>query len=158
MYQIFNQTTKDKSVTNIKSDQEKKSVISNNKITCIDIYADWCQPCKYIEKEYESLVNLFPTVKFVKENIDLEISKNIKSIPFFEIYHYGILTETVTGANLEELKTKLNKIIKESELDDKQGPLISGSKNAIRNTQQRTSAYEFKEFNPLKDFNPYHKN
>ena len=51
--------------------------ISKSSLTVVDFYADWvhiinskCGPCKAVAPKYESLSAKYPSVTFVKINID----------------------------------------------------------------------------------------
>ncbi|MBR5817915.1 MAG: thioredoxin [Clostridia bacterium] len=65
---------------NFKSEVEESSVLS-----VIDLYADWCGPCKMLSPILEELEREYPNVKFFKINVDEEEELarefRVKSIP-----------------------------------------------------------------------------
>ena len=54
-------------------------------LVVIDIYADWCGPCKMLAPVLDELEGEYPDVKFCKINVDnereLAMSFNVTSIP-----------------------------------------------------------------------------
>lgn len=99
-------------VPRITSIEEKKRIISMNKIVVLDLYADWCQPCKLIEPRvaHLALKHTYTGVcVFVKENIQDNISNHddITGIPTFQFYVNGNLVDSVVGADITEVENKL---------------------------------------------------
>lgn len=54
-------------------------------LVVVDLYADWCGPCKMLAPILEELEGEYPTVKFCKINVDeeseLAAAFKVKSIP-----------------------------------------------------------------------------
>ena len=80
----------------------------------VDMYADWCGPCKAIAPFFNSLKEMYPHVKFLKCNIDdhQEIARKYKidSIPAFILIKDGLEKDRLVGANkvkLEEMVSSL---------------------------------------------------
>ena len=80
----------------------------------VDMYADWCGPCKAIAPFFNSLKEKYPQVKFLKCNIDdhQEIARKykIESIPAFILFKDGLEKDRLVGANkvkLEEMVSSL---------------------------------------------------
>jgi len=74
---LSKETTVDQSlldhVTPIKSIEQKESIIKLNNIVVLDVYADWCGPCKVIAPKYAELAKKYNQVNacmLCKENID----------------------------------------------------------------------------------------
>ncbi len=60
-----------KKVMVILTDDNFKCEVEEYKGTVvIDLYADWCGPCKMLAPVIEELEGEFPTVKFCKANVD----------------------------------------------------------------------------------------
>ena len=61
----------------------------SNKLCVIDIYADWCAPCRALAPALEELEREYPQVKFCKINVDkarnLAEIFNVSSIPLVAI-------------------------------------------------------------------------
>jgi thioredoxin 1 len=70
----------------ISSKDFKSEVEESKSLVVIDLYADWCGPCKMLSPTLDALENEFPEVKFVKINVDKEPSLamqfKVQSIPF----------------------------------------------------------------------------
>jgi thioredoxin 1 len=127
-------------ITDITTQIDKNRLIGSNRLVCVDIYADWCAPCKKLEPEYIGFAKLFSNRKdllFAKENIELNLSQGVKSIPTFQIFFDGKHVDTVVGGNLSELNTKLSSftdILDKDIADSYKGPSLAGrSQNSVRN-------------------------
>ncbi len=44
--------------------------ISKDRLVVVDFYADWCGPCKAVAPRFEALKAKYPTVDFIKINVD----------------------------------------------------------------------------------------
>lgn len=103
-------------VTEIQSIEHKQDLIRKAPVLCIDVYANWCNPCKQIAPNYAILAQKYSKegkCMLVKENLQLGISKDfgITAVPTFLIFHYGAFVEQVTGGDLSELEKTLNKVL-----------------------------------------------
>lgn len=69
----------------------------------VDIYADWCGPCKMIAPVLEQLSTELPNVKFVKIDADAEVNKDllgtlgVMSIPTLLLLKNGELVQKLVG-------------------------------------------------------------
>ena len=103
----------------LKSVQQKQDLLSRYKLVVVDIYAEWCQPCKRIAPVYEEMGK--------------EIMSKRDDIPYFQIFKQGKMIDNVIGGNMAELAAKVN-----AQLDaiDEAGNQQTGpnpfSKSAIR--------------------------
>lgn len=84
----------------------------------IDFWAPWCQPCKQISKELESLATSYPHVRIVKINIDehplTARSLNITSIPtivFFPKSGAPLGVVGMTTAKVMTSKFRLDELV-----------------------------------------------
>lgn len=80
----------------------------------IDLYADWCGPCKMLAPVLEELEGEYPDVKFCKVNVDddreLAMKFNVQSIPFVAIVKKNTFVDMSIGYVPKE---KLARLIEE---------------------------------------------
>ena len=73
----------------------------------IDFFATWCGPCKRIAPIYVELSEKFPSITFLKCDVDEaeEVSQkySVESLPTFIFMNNGIIHGSVEGANLHGL-------------------------------------------------------
>lgn len=111
----------DVAVTSITSLEQKNQIINSHLVTIVDIYADWCGPCKLLEPEYVKLFakyNSDGVIAIVKENVDLKLS-DITAVPTVQYYINGKLEFTTTGADVNEIEKNIINILQQiSELTE----------------------------------------
>lgn len=96
-------------VPEITTKEDKDSLIMNNKVVVVDVYADWCGPCKTMGPLFADLFDKYNGVcKLVKENVDLRLSPTVQVVPTFQIFVEGKLKTQITGANLGEVESVIN--------------------------------------------------
>lgn len=70
----------------ITKDTFDAEVQKHDGLVVIDLYADWCGPCKMLAPVLEELERDYPDVKFCKINVDddreLAMTFHVQSIPF----------------------------------------------------------------------------
>ncbi len=92
-----------------------EQVASGSKYVVIDVYADWCQPCKMLAPILQDLANTYgKTYTFSKlncneDNSELSTQLNIKSLPTLLFYIDG---KEVTRKSGFMDKSKLEELIK----------------------------------------------
>lgn len=76
-------------------------VVNDNDTVVVDIYADWCGPCKMISPVLEQLSVEMPTVKFIKVDADVDQALinnfGVRSIPTILFFKSGELKQTLVG-------------------------------------------------------------
>lgn len=86
---------------NIKSVDEFKKILSENKKVVVDFYADWCGPCKMMSPMFEAAAIEVKDVVFVKLNVDelqsIAQEFEISSIPTMILFKDGKLFEQSVG-------------------------------------------------------------
>jgi thiol-disulfide isomerase/thioredoxin len=103
-------------VTKIISENHRKDIIGNNRITIIDNYADWCTPCKETTQPYAILAKKYiKRCAVVKENVDDNIygAMEINAVPCFHFYIDGkyIPELTITGGDISLVDEYIQKSI-----------------------------------------------
>ena len=83
-----------------------------DKLCVIDLYADWCGPCRMLAPVLAELESEYPEVKFCKINVDdePELAKafNVKNIPMVAFVKNNTFADLSIGfVPKETLKAKL---------------------------------------------------
>lgn len=92
-------------------------VIESSKVTVIDLWAEWCGPCRLmtpiveeLSKEYEGRVVIGKLN--VDENTEVPTNYNVRGIPTFLIFKNGELKDKVVGAQTKKfLQDKIDALI-----------------------------------------------
>lgn len=100
-----------------------KKIVDENLIVCIDLYANWCKPCKILGPQFTELAkqyNIPGKCLLAKEDFDLNLKRDIKitGIPTIIFYlngqllrnHYGNPV-TVIGCEIQQVREILNKLL-----------------------------------------------
>lgn len=97
--------------------EQKNDIINSHRVVLIDIFANWCGPCKQIAPSYALLAMKYskPTicavVKQQFDSVEEDIKNKIQGIPLFLYYINGELKDKVIGADLNEVENKLQSIL-----------------------------------------------
>jgi len=129
-------------VIDISSKEHKEQLINQNRLLCVDVYADWCGPCKSTSSQYSVLSKQYNNegdVLLVKEKFDLKLSKNITGLPTYYFILDGKIVDSVIGADLVEVENKLQKHISTIQNTPSSGP-SSFNKSSIRNYRQNNNS------------------
>lgn len=91
---------------------EFNSILASHKLVAVMFTATWCGPCKSIGPIFEGFVWKYPTIKFIKVDVDenSETAENyeISSMPTFKFFANGQESvEELVGADEMELDGKL---------------------------------------------------
>ena len=89
-------------MTVLTKDNFKFEVEEYNGLVVIDLYADWCGPCRMLAPVIHELENEYTDVKFCKVNVDEEGELagffEVMSIPSLFVVKNGEITERSVGA------------------------------------------------------------
>ena len=103
--------------------QHRKKMLSENSIVCIDLFADWCEPCKIVSPKFTELAQQYNNpgrCLLAKENVDLELTRDfqITGIPAFIFYRHGQLLRqqdgtpvAVIGGDINQVREILDKLL-----------------------------------------------
>ena len=105
-------------VTEVQSIDEWNEIVKNNPVVVIDIFAEWCGPCKTLAPIFEDVSKRFPKVKFVKANV-----KNI--------------TELVDHFQVTALPTLI--IVRNKMIDRKNDVFVGGGSETISKITSKLS-------------------
>ena len=103
------------SLIDITEKEELDEVMSRSctKLNVVYFWAPWCQPCNAIGPKFVSLVDQFPTVQFIRVNVDdageLSDEFNIGYAPSFIFLKLGRQLDSYHGIDEHELKAMIDK-------------------------------------------------
>lgn len=85
----------------ITSENFKQEVEESSTLVVIDLYADWCGPCRMLAPIFEQVAGEYPDVKFAKLNVDeepgLARAFNAQSIPMLAFVKGGVFADVSVG-------------------------------------------------------------
>jgi thioredoxin 1 len=93
----------------LKTIEEFNKLKKSDKLTVIDFYADWCNPCKQIAPKYFNISNddKYKTVQFCKcdadEGDEILDYCEVSSLPTFHFYKNDKLINEFSGPNYDLL-------------------------------------------------------
>lgn len=88
-------------------------------VVVIDIYADWCQPCKYLTPKMETLAAQFreQNILFCTLNAETKLKDYVRGLPTVEFWTKATdgnkernLYHTVLGADFNEVMTVMHRL------------------------------------------------
>ena len=98
----------------IKTEDFVKQVEEHQGLVVIDLYADWCMPCKMLSPIMANLEEEYPEVKFCKINVDEEPELarqfHVQSIPMLAFVKDNTFLDMIVGLSA---KSEIEKMIKE---------------------------------------------
>ena len=91
-----------------------QKLLDAHKHVVIDFMAEWCGPCKMLGPKIEKLAELYPSVCFMKVDVDRMDAtfiqkQDVSAMPTIKFFRdgKGMDALTVVGANLTKIKTGL---------------------------------------------------
>lgn len=94
----------------------EKEVLKDDKVVLVDLYADWCGPCKMLSPTVEAIAEEETEVKVgklnVDENSDIAAEYGVRSIPTLLIFKNGELKEKSVGV---QTKAQIKELLKKAE-------------------------------------------
>ena len=86
---------------NITKENFEAEVEQADRLVVIDLYADWCGPCKMLAPVMEELEREYPDVKFGKINVDNEPDLTalfkVQSIPYIALVKNNTFVDFSVG-------------------------------------------------------------
>jgi len=101
-------------VIDVKTIEEKKHYIANNKVCVVYIYGTFCEPCKQIASRYVELINKYNKLglcMLLKENVENGLS-NCRGVPTFQFFKDGnYLNTDIVGADILSVEKKVQELL-----------------------------------------------
>ncbi|MBK8557218.1 MAG: thioredoxin [Lewinellaceae bacterium] len=91
----------------------KTEVLGGQNVTLIDLWAEWCGPCKMMNPVIEQLATDFEGRAVigklnVDDNPEVPMEYNVRGIPTFLLFKNGELKEKIVGATTKQaLQSKI---------------------------------------------------
>jgi thioredoxin 1 len=74
----------------------------------VDFFATWCGPCKNIAPHFEKLAQVYPSIVFLKVDVDesgeLVDKYSIQAMPTFLFMKDGVIVKRIEGADLRAME------------------------------------------------------
>ena len=74
----------------------------------IDFFATWCGPCKKIAPAFEKLAEVYPSIAFLKVDVDesgeLVDRYEVQAMPTFIFIKDGVVVKRIEGADLRAME------------------------------------------------------
>ena len=89
----------------------EQEVLNNDKVTVIDLWAEWCGPCRIMSPVIEELAEQYKGRAVIgKLNVDdnqnVPTEYNVRGIPTFLIFKNGEMKEKIVGAQSKDYLQK----------------------------------------------------
>ncbi|KAK9813230.1 hypothetical protein WJX72_011064 [[Myrmecia] bisecta] len=93
--------------------QQQSKAKNDNKAVVVDFTATWCGPCKMIGPYYEELSGNYPSLVFLKVDVDaveaVAAECGITAMPTFQVWKNAEKVDELVGASKEKLKALIEK-------------------------------------------------
>jgi thioredoxin 1 len=112
------------SIIEIKSQDHKNQILLSNYLVVIDIYGNFCAPCRTVAPKFEMLAQKYnkPGIcSLVKENVELRLSNppdknNVKApsvvgVPMFMFFIQGRYVGNVSGADIDSVDKQISEFL-----------------------------------------------
>ena len=123
-------------VVELQDFSHKMDTLNRNRVVCIDIYADWCGPCKQTAPRYALVASkhhrqgVCAVVKYNLDRMSPQEKEKIQSVPTFQFYVDGRQVDEMSGANIDAVEGKIVSIL--SDLDKSSSQPALYNKSSIR--------------------------
>ena len=100
-------------VLEIQDGMHRDTILKTHRLVCIDVYSDWCQPCKITAPDYSMLASKYNSeneVVMVKENYEKQLTR-VEVLPTFVIYLDGQIVDQIIGAEMAKIEASMRKYI-----------------------------------------------
>ena len=111
----FIKSGKEEHMFDIKTADDCKRLIESYEYVIVDVYADWCAPCRTMAPQFEEfsqkVMSIAPqgAIFFAKMNIETKLIRDVTALPTFVVFYRQNITEHFVGMNgLIELREYLS--------------------------------------------------
>ncbi|KAK9455470.1 thioredoxin-like protein [Dipodascopsis uninucleata] len=113
----FHSSISSKMVALLKSSDEFRAIIKEDKYVFIDFYATWCGPCKAVSPLVEKLSEAYKEkMDFYKVDVDelADVASEcaVRAMPTFMIFKNGEKVKELVGANPGALRSMVDDVSK----------------------------------------------
>jgi len=122
------------SLTHVNSVSQLNGILSDSsKLTVIDFHAAWCGPCHAIAPTFEALAKQYPSVNFVKCDVDaardVASTYKVSAMPTFVFLQGSKQIHTIRGADKTGLQNAVKRFANSSSTGtfSGQGHTLGGS-------------------------------
>jgi thiol-disulfide isomerase/thioredoxin len=144
-------------VEEIQNAQHKNSILSNNAFVCIDIYTNWCGPCKQTAPDYSMIAERYNSpgqIAIVKEDYDKKLTHPPPGgIPTFYFFYMGRqVGEPIIGADINAVEKRISEYVQSMKSTGmNQGNMNSkqGSDNPNQNAYHNRSSIRNSRTGPV---------
>jgi len=111
-------------VDDLKDQTHKNNILSSHAIVCVDIYADWCGPCKQSAPDYSMIAQKYNQpglCAVVKEQYERKLTNPAPGgLPTYQFFFMGKkVGQDIVGADIQSVEKKLQEMF--SYLQNSQG-------------------------------------
>lgn len=93
-------------------------VVGSSELLFIDVWAEWCGPCKRSTPVFEEIAEEFGNERTVFAKLDAQNNQSagtklkVMSLPTFVVFHKGQLVKKWTGADIGRLRKEIDEALK----------------------------------------------
>jgi thiol-disulfide isomerase/thioredoxin len=111
---VYHKTKRDVSSSdvNVISSEEEFSRAISDDFSVIDVFADWCHPCKKVAPEFAKLSYSVPNANFYKVDVGLVPAElQVTALPTFLLCKNGQVVDRYIGADIKRLMVKIENMV-----------------------------------------------
>ncbi|GAX80070.1 hypothetical protein CEUSTIGMA_g7508.t1 [Chlamydomonas eustigma] len=94
-----------KVITNM---DEWKATTGTDQVCIVDMFAEWCGPCKMIAPKFKAFSEQYTTVTFLKLDVDAvpDVAElvGVSAMPTFQVWKNGVKIDELVGASPDKLE------------------------------------------------------
>jgi len=119
-------------------------------ILIVDIYADWCGPCKAMSQGYDELSSRYScdVIAFAKCNVETGVIEGISSVPTIDVIFNGEHHKRIFGANLSGIEELILQMTGAAKVQESEPPRSESVRNEP-SFRPKTSAASYKTYGKL---------